>query len=147
MNLAGSCNTVIDLGKDDNLQGVSLSDREQISHLSKNGRNRHKAALVFSGSLASKACRPTGRADLTVSQSLTIGPSVVGQMPGAKKKIQFLDPHCFSVSYQTAITFLMSEVFLFSFVPGISAPPAPCTSTVHLMCTGNALDALEAFLF
>lgn len=121
MNLAGSCNTVIDLGKDDNLQEVSLSDREQISHLSKNGRNRHKAALVFSGSLASKACRPTGRAGLrsasrliSVSQSLTIGPSVVGQMPGAKKKIQFLDPHCSSVSYQTAITFLMSEVFLFS---------------------------------
>lgn len=64
MNLAGSHNVVIDLGEGHNLQGVSLSNREQISHLSKNRRSRHTGALVFTGSPASKARRPTGRVGL-----------------------------------------------------------------------------------
>ena len=38
MNLAASFNIVIDLGKDDNLQGVFLSDREQISFLKMEGQ-------------------------------------------------------------------------------------------------------------
>lgn len=43
----GSCNIVIDRGKDHNLQGIYFSDTEQISHLSKNGKSRHKGALVL----------------------------------------------------------------------------------------------------
>lgn len=65
VSLTGFCNTVTDVGKNDNLQGVS--NMEQISHLSKNGRSQHKGALVFSGSLPSKACRLTGRAGLNIS--------------------------------------------------------------------------------
>lgn len=38
MNLAASCNIVIDLGKNDSLQDVSLSDREQISFLKMEGQ-------------------------------------------------------------------------------------------------------------
>lgn len=67
VNLAGFCNRVIDPGKDHNLHSITLSDRERISHLSKNGRNRHKGALVFTGSPASKACRLTRRTGLKIS--------------------------------------------------------------------------------
>lgn len=64
MNLAGSCNIVIDLGKDHNLQGIYLSDTEQISHLSKNGKSRHKGALVLTRSRASHTHRWAGRVRL-----------------------------------------------------------------------------------
>lgn len=98
MNLAGSCNIVIDLGKDHNLEGIYLSDREKISHLSKNGRNRHKGALVFIGSLASKAHKWTERIRLKIG--LKSSPMVIHNMPncssadarGKGKTTKLLDP-------------------------------------------------------
>ena len=105
MNLTASCNIVIDLGKNDNLQGVSLSDREQISFLKMEGEGTkwHLSSWgAWPANLVDRreelGCRLALRA---VSQSLTIGPSVAGQTPGAKVNVQLLDPHRFSVSYQT----------------------------------------------
>lgn len=103
MNLAGSCDIVIDLGKDHSLQGIYLSDREQMSHLSKNGRNKHKGALVLTGNLASKALRQTVR--VWLKTGLRSSPMVTHNLPncsradarGKKKKTQLLGPQ----SYQT----------------------------------------------
>lgn len=44
-----------------------FSIRQGADSFSKNGRSRHKVALVVLGSLASKPCRPTGRAGLKIS--------------------------------------------------------------------------------
>lgn len=83
-NLVGSCNIVRDLGKGNTLQGIYLWGREQISHLSKNGKNRHKGTLVFTGSPGSQAHSWTGEstrrlASMAGPWSLTICPTVAGQ--------------------------------------------------------------------
>lgn len=83
MNLAGSCDIVIDLGKDHSLQGIYLSDREQMSHLSKNGRNKHKGALVLTGNLASKALRQTVR--VWLKTGLRSSPMVTHNLPNCSR--------------------------------------------------------------
>lgn len=58
-----------------------LSDWEHMSHLSKNGRNKYKGALVLTGNLASKAFRQTGRVWLkTGLRSSLIGHSQSAQL-------------------------------------------------------------------
>ena len=118
-DLAGSCNIVIDLGKDHNSQGIYLSGREQISHLSKYGKNRHKGALIFTRSPASQAhsrCGELARilASRASPRSLTICPTIAGQMPmvGGEGRRQLLDPQ----NYQTPLFDVPG--FLFSCGPG-----------------------------